>query len=108
VPEGVCQVAAVEEVAVKTWPAVGAVAEDTFIAVVALFKIFAAMLFVVLVRVLFVKVSVVVLATKVSVMSGNVSDLLAVCESTKVMVVAVVAPESAQECFLVVSVPSTM
>ena len=33
--DGVCQVAAVEDVAVKTWPLLGAVAEDTLIVVVA-------------------------------------------------------------------------
>ena len=35
---GVCQVAEVEDVAVKTCPAVGAVADDTLIVVVADFK----------------------------------------------------------------------
>jgi flagellar motor switch/type III secretory pathway protein FliN len=59
------------------------------------------------VRVLLVSVSVDVLDTRTSVRSGRVSDRFAVCDETKVVVVAVVAPPSSTPNRLVASPLST-
>lgn len=72
---GVCQVAAVPEVAVSTWPAVGAVAANTSIAVVADNNCFAAIVFVVLVRVLFVIVCASAKAATVSVVPPKLGNV---------------------------------
>lgn len=71
-PLNVCHVAVVEDVAVNTWPFVGAVAPETDTSVVALFKSDAVKVFVAPVIVLFVSVSVVLRATSVSVLVGSV------------------------------------
>ena len=70
---GVCQLAVVAEVAVRICPAMGAVAADITTSAVAVLKLEADTVLVVLVIVLFVNVSIVFLAIIVSVPVGRVS-----------------------------------
>lgn len=79
----VCHVAVVPLVAVSTWPFVGAVAAETLTSVVADLSKLAVRVFVAPVMVLFVSVSVVALATRVSVAVGSVTvPVLVIAENT--------------------------
>ena len=104
----VCHVAVVADVATNTWLIVGGAAADMTTSLPVVLKLLAETVLVVPVIFLFVNVSVLVLVTIVSVISGRVSVRLAVWLDARVTVVPVVAPVFSKLSRLVASILSTI